>query len=104
MSNIFIIGSGAVGIAVGTTLINSGENVTFFARGATKEALIAEGCRREGALGELTISPDRFSVTDSYDISTPFDFILVTAKALANEEIADSLSHHSALFTKIRKS
>ncbi len=98
MSNIFIIGSGAVGIAVGSTLINSGENVTFFARGATKEALLFEGCRREGALGALAISPDRCSVTDSYGISAPFDFILVTAKALANEEIADSLSRHSTLF------
>lgn len=89
---ILIIGSGAVGLSLAAFLIKSSNEVTLFARGGTFETLKRDGFCVNGIFGDFVYSYGDFKVINSYDdIANGFDYILVTAKTLANQEIADNL-------------
>lgn len=98
MPDILIIGAGAVGMGVGAGLIKAGANVTFLDNEAKVEALRNGGCHRIGIFGEIHNPPEAFSATVSYDLDKSFDYIIVSAKAMANGAIAKALFKHPALF------
>ncbi|MDY4954370.1 MAG: 2-dehydropantoate 2-reductase [Candidatus Onthomonas sp.] len=100
--NILIVGAGAIGVAVGTALQTSGVSVTFLARGETKAAIEQGGIHRIGLLGEAHCPPDAVTVTDSYDQlpRDTFDYVIISVKAMANEEVCQQLASHADILTR----
>lgn len=94
--NILITGAGAIGVAVGAGLASAGQKVSFFARGETKKAIEAGGVHRTGLFGDLDIPAEQVSASDDYTTFAPssFDFVLVCAKTLANDQISQALGEN----------
>lgn len=92
--NVLIIGAGAIGIALGAALSQSGAAVSFYASDATKKAIEQGGIRRTGIFGGLSIPSSRLSLHTSYKTlpAGAFDFVLICAKTLSNDEISRSLA------------
>lgn len=97
--DILIVGAGAIGIAVGTTLVQSGQQVTFLARGETARAIASGGIRRTGLFGDVAFPASSVTVAEDYDALPPdgFDFILISVKTLANEAVSDALAAHRSI-------
>lgn len=93
--NILIEGSGAIGIALGASMISQNANVSFFARKETAKKL-GEGIKRIGLFNHLSYSPDCYKVyTDYNEIDDEiFDFVFVASKTIANEDISDKLNKY----------
>ena len=95
---VLICGSGAIGISIGASLLDSSFNLSFFAQGKTKEAMEEEGIHRRGLFKALDFTPEKFKVFDSYSkIKDRFDYILVCAKTTSNEDISKNLSENKHL-------
>ncbi|MCM1308078.1 MAG: 2-dehydropantoate 2-reductase [Butyrivibrio sp.] len=91
---VLIIGAGAVGVAMAASL--GGMDTAVIARGRTAEALREGGAVRTGIFGEVSVK--NVAVYTDYDIDGGgFDYIIVSAKATANEEIAAELDGHRRL-------
>lgn len=97
--DLLITGAGAIGIAVGAGLASVGEHVSFFARGATKSAIEADGVHRRGLFGDLDLPAGSVRVEEDYAAFAPgsFDFILICAKTLANDEISRALDQNRGI-------
>lgn len=93
--NILIIGSGAIGIALGASMISQGFDVSFYARERTAEAL-KNGIERTGLFEHIKIPSDQYDIyTDYKDIpDDEFDFVFVCSKTIANEDIASKLNEN----------
>jgi 2-dehydropantoate 2-reductase len=80
---VLIIGSGAVGLGLGSCLIKTGVDTTFIAGEKTADALNAEGLFQSGIFGEFHAAADTFSAgSDLKQMSeTPYDFILICTKS-----------------------
>lgn len=93
--NILIIGSGAIGIALGASMISEGANVSFYATKNTKDALKENGIKRTGIFKNLQFTPDEFKVYDKYDeIKDTFDYIFISTKTNVNNEVSKQLDKH----------
>ncbi|MGN1031337.1 MAG: ketopantoate reductase family protein, partial [Butyricicoccaceae bacterium] len=90
--DIIIIGAGAVGIALGTSLQNTGHTVTYLARGGTAQAIREGGTARTGLFGEMCAP--QAAVCERYEELPAADVVLVSAKTLANDAISTSLNEH----------
>jgi 2-dehydropantoate 2-reductase len=90
---VLIIGAGAVGVAMGATLKEGGAEVDFIARGETKDKINEDGIKRLGLLGDITIPAGCVGAFDDYGEleADDYDYILITAKNTANEEISEQL-------------
>jgi 2-dehydropantoate 2-reductase len=90
---VLIIGAGAVGVAMGATLAKSGVEVDFIARGETKDKINADGIKRLGLLGDIVIPAGTVAAYDDYAglEAGAYDYILITAKNTANDEISAAL-------------
>src|SRR5437762_13310088 len=86
---IAVIGAGGVGGYFGARLVQSGEDVTFIARGATLAALLERGLRVESILGDITL--DRVKATNDTASAGVIDAVLVAVKAWQVAEVAPSL-------------
>ncbi|MCD7880583.1 MAG: 2-dehydropantoate 2-reductase [Clostridiales bacterium] len=93
---ILIVGAGAIGVALGAGLADAGQQVSFFARGATLEAIRSGGVHRTGLFGEVHIPPSQVRAESDYAVFAPgqFDYILICAKTLANDDISRKLDAH----------
>jgi 2-dehydropantoate 2-reductase len=90
---ILIIGSGAVGLGLSAFLIKASSKVTFFTMGETKKRLLENGFEVNGLFGNFKYTKNEFDIVDNYNsIDNSFDFILITTKTLANDDIAKNLS------------
>lgn len=93
MASILVVGAGAVGLGLGSALLQAGERVTFVARGDTAAALRGAGCARRGILGEHTFRPDTFGVIETpSQLREPPDTLLVATKSTASAEVARDLA------------
>lgn len=94
--HILIVGTGAIGVAMAATLRASGAEISLLARGNTKEAIAQDGIHRTGLFGPLDFGPDQVTVSDNYDAFPPsaFDYILISVKTMANDEVSDALAAH----------
>lgn len=94
---VLIIGAGSVGIGVGASLKNSGVDVDFIARNTTKSRIESDGIRRLGIFGDIAIPAGQVGVYDNYaDLKeADYDYVLITAKTTANEEISELLGNRS---------
>ncbi|MBE5946622.1 MAG: 2-dehydropantoate 2-reductase [Lachnospiraceae bacterium] len=95
--NILIIGAGALGIGVGASLVDSGCQVDFIARGETKDAIKSNGIARKGMFKDIIVPAGKVGVYDDY-ASLPencYDYVLITTKTTANEEVSECLLDYS---------
>ena len=96
--NILIEGAGAIGIALGASMISQNANVSFYASQRTADKL-TEGIKRIGIFNHLSFSPDSYDVyTDYNDLpEDSFDFVFVCSKTIANEDISNNLNEHRSI-------
>lgn len=83
---VLIIGAGAVGIGIGASLVDSGVEVDFIARGTEKEAIDKEGISRLGFFKNITIQAGKVGTYESLD-DTPrdaYDYVIIATKTVAN--------------------
>lgn len=97
--NILIAGAGAIGVALGASLASQGMDVTFYARANTAAAIRADGVKRTGIFGELSVSAGQVHVAEDLSALSPgsIDRVLVCSKTLANEEISRKLNENRGL-------
>lgn len=95
--NILVIGAGAVGIGLATSMLSQGADVSIFARGETAKAIKENGISRCGLFTHYSFSKDDISVFESYDKmpKNNYDYVFITSKTTANEDISNNLSSHS---------
>lgn len=87
---ILVVGTGGVGGYFGGRLAASGNDVTFIARGAHKEAMEKNGLKVKSIKGDFIIHP--VNVTDKIgEIQSP-DLVIVAVKAWQVKEIAQQLA------------
>ncbi len=94
--NVLIIGAGALGIGVGASLVDSGCQVDFFAKGETKAAIEKNGIARKGMFKDITIPAGVVGVYDDY-ASLPeakYDYVIISTKTTANEEVSEKLEEY----------
>ncbi|MDO5849473.1 MAG: ketopantoate reductase family protein [Methanobrevibacter sp.] len=98
--NILIDGSGAIGIGLGCSMLDSGYDVSFYASERTAKAM-ENGISRIGLFKQLEFAPDMYEVYTKYeDIpDNQFDYIFVASKTIANEDISLKL-HENARILK----
>jgi 2-dehydropantoate 2-reductase len=85
---IAVVGTGGVGGYFGGLLAHSGQDVTFFARGAHLEAL-RRGLRVESIHGNFTVSPAQ--ATDNLATIGPVDLALICVKDYQLEGVSPLL-------------
>ena len=92
--NIIVIGAGAVGIGIATSVASQGAEVSIYAKGQTANAIKENGIKRIGLFKHYEI--ENIPVYETYE-SIPtdtFDYIFITSKTTANKDIANNLNRH----------
>ncbi len=84
---IAVMAAGAVGGYFGARLAAAGHDVTFFARGAHRKAIEANGLRLESRLGDLLLKDVK--VTDDPSTVGPVDLVLFAVKLWDTEKAAE---------------
>lgn len=94
--NVLIDGSGAIGIGLGCSMIDSGYDVSFYARESTGNAMKKNGIKRTGIFNHLSYGPHEFRVyTDYGEIpDEEFDWVFIASKTLANDDISRKLDEN----------
>ena len=97
--NILIIGAGAVGIGLAASVKSQGADVSFYARGKTAKAISENGIKRCGLFEHYSFDKSEVNVYEDYnDIeSNLFDYIFITSKTTANDDIALNLNDNKAI-------
>lgn len=89
---VLIIGCGAVGISLATALYSSGADIRVVARGRTAQSIKENGLARCGGFGKVLIGPEKVRVyANAGEAGGDYDFIINSAKATGNADIAESL-------------
>lgn len=94
--NILIIGAGSVGIGIATSLLSQDADISILARGKTAKAIKENGIKRTGLFTNYSFTKDEVTVYEDY-VEIPkneFDFILITSKTTANEDISTKLNEN----------
>ena len=96
--NILINGAGAIGIALGASMISQNVNVSFYARKNTADAL-KNGIKRIGLFNHLSYSSDKYDMYTNYDeiSENTFDYVFVCSKTIANNDISVELNKHKKI-------
>jgi 2-dehydropantoate 2-reductase len=89
-----ILGAGAVGLAVASSLHRGGARVRLVARADTADALRRHGIARTGLFGEHRVPPDEIAIDEHCSAwwGRPLAAILVCTKTFASEEVAEDLA------------
>ena len=101
--NILIIGAGGVGIGLGASVKSQGANVSIFARDKTAKSIKDNGIKRCGLFKHYEFSD--IPVYEKYtDIpKNSIDYIFITSKTTANEDIAKNLNENREIFKQNTK-
>lgn len=91
--NVLVIGAGAVGIGLATSMLSQNAEVSIFARGETANAIRKKGIERCGLFTHYKFGKDEISVYESYGEipKNTFDYVFITSKTTANEDISEKL-------------
>lgn len=103
--NILIIGSGAIGIGLGASLLSQNVNVSFFSRKNTAKAMEKFGIKRTGIFENIKVTSDKFKVYHSYKtipVDT-FDFVLICTKTSVNKKISIKLNENKRILKENAK-
>jgi 2-dehydropantoate 2-reductase len=100
---ILVIGAGGVGIGLAASVASQGGEIAIYARGETANAIKENGIKRTGLFEHYEISD--VPVYESYDEipENAFDYIFITSKTTANEDIALNLKNHSKILKDTTK-
>ena len=98
---VLIFGSGAVGLGLGSCLLQSGVETALLAGAKTVACLKANGLVRWGLFGDFTAGPEVFNAaTDLSQLdSHPYDYILVCTKSNQTHLAAEQLARSRNLFS-----
>lgn len=101
--NILVIGAGAVGIGIATSVASQGANVSIYAHGQTAKAIKENGIKRTGLFTHYEI--ERVPVYEDYKEipKNHFDYIFISSKTTANEDIANNLNDHRNILKNTAK-
>ncbi|MDO5860314.1 ketopantoate reductase family protein [Methanobrevibacter sp.] len=93
---ILVIGAGGVGIGLAASVASQGAEVSIFAREKTAKAIRENGIRRCGLFTNYSIDKSEIDVYEDYRTieSNLFDYVFITSKTTANEEIASKLNEN----------
>lgn len=93
---ILLIGSGAVGIGLATSLLSQDVNLSIIARGETAKEIRKNGLKRTGLFTHYSFTPDEFNVYEDYKEipDKSFDYVLVSAKTTSNNDISEKLNEN----------
>ena len=90
---VLIIGCGAVGLSLASALYASDVEIHLVARDETAAAIRQNGIKRRGILGDAEIAPEKIRMFDAVEnAESGYDYIINSAKATANNEIAHNLA------------
>ncbi len=94
--NILVIGSGAVGIGLATSMLSQNANVSLFARGETANAIKKNGIERCGLFTHYKFKSDEINVYETYSEipKDTFDYVFVTSKTTANDDISKNINQY----------
>lgn len=97
--NILIIGAGAVGIGLAASVKSQGANISILARGDTAKAITENGIKRCGLFTHYSFDNSEVNVYEDYESieSDFFDYIFITSKTTANEDIALNLNQNKRI-------
>ncbi|OSY87167.1 2-dehydropantoate 2-reductase [Tenacibaculum holothuriorum] len=87
--NIVVYGTGGVGGYFGIRLAQSGQNVTFIARGKHLEAIQKNGLQLKSIKGDFTLK--NVNATDDVSTVSNPDLILIATKTWQLEEVANKI-------------
>jgi 2-dehydropantoate 2-reductase len=92
--DVLIVGAGAVGLGLGSFLLETGASTHLVGRPATCAALAAHGLHRSGIFGTYLATADRFRAASSLAELpvAPYDYILVCTKSFDSESTAVQLA------------
>jgi 2-dehydropantoate 2-reductase len=94
---ITVVGAGGVGAYFGGRLAVAGNDVTFIARGAHREAMLRNGLIVKSINGDFIVHPVK--VTDKIEDSEIADLVIIAVKAWQVKEVAKQLKpvigHHT---------
>lgn len=102
---ILVIGAGGVGIGLATSVASQGAEVSIFAREKTAKAIRENGIKRCGLFTHYSIDKSEIDVYEDYESieSNLFDYIFITSKTTANEEIAENLNNNRRILKENAK-
>lgn len=97
--NILIIGAGAVGIGLAASVRSQGADVSIFARGETAKAIKENGIERCGLFTHYSFNKSEIDVYEDYESieRNLFDYVFITSKTTANEDISQSLNRNKGI-------
>lgn len=100
---ILLIGAGAVGIGLATSVASQGAEVSIFAREKTAKAIRENGIERCGLFDHYKIK--HVPVYERYEdiAKNTFDYIFIASKTTANMEIAEKLNSHKDIMKDTAK-
>ena len=96
---ILIFGAGAVGLGMGSFLLQGGHRVHFIGKDKTVLALRKNGLKRQGIFGEASFSSQQLTASSNLAETgrETFDFYLVCTKSFDSENAARKLKEESTL-------
>lgn len=94
--NIIVIGAGAVGIGLASSVLSQNANVSIYARGETAKAIKENGIERCGLFTHYSFTNEEIDVYEDYaEIpKDTFDYVFITSKTTANDEISKNLNEY----------
>ena len=97
--NILIIGAGAVGIGLATSMLSQNIQISLYARGETAKAIKENGIRRTGLFDHYSFNPSEFNVYENYSEmpENTFDYVFVSTKTTANSEVSQKLDENRSI-------
>ena len=103
--NILIIGAGGVGIGLAASILSQDANVSIYARGDTAKSIKENGIKRTGLFTHYTFTKDEIKVYEKYDEipENEFDYVFVSSKTTANEDISQKLNQYRDILKKNAK-
>ena len=103
--NILIIGAGAVGIGLATSVKSQGADVSIYAKGETAKAIKENGIARCGLFAHYSFDSSEITVYEDYKNigNALFDYIFITSKTTANKDIAFNLNQNKRILKEDAK-
>ena len=94
--NILVIGAGAVGIGLASSVLSQNANVSIYARGETAKAIRKNGIERTGLFEHYSFRENEMTVYEDYKemSENSFDYVFITSKTTANDDISNKLNQN----------
>ena len=94
---VLVHGAGAVGLGLGSFLLQGGAEPCFVTRPGIAAALRAHGLARSGRFGDCVAPPSRLRAASSLaELAAPVDFVLVTTKSFDSDRAGRELARCDA--------